>query len=355
MLEQISITNGRGAVNPRGLEYYNNLIDELVVHGIQPHVTLNHFDIPQALEDEYGGCVSRKFIEDFTAYADVCFKQFGDRVQYWSTFNEPTIQALMGYDLGVFPPQHCSHPFGLYNCSKGNSSTEVYIANHILLLSHAAAVNLYRQKYQIKQGGHVGITLLAIWYEPLTNSSKDIAAAQRMKDFELGWVLDPLLYGDYPASMRRIVGSRLPSFIKGFSENDTFPSTPWALQSLLDYFKQHYENVPVMIHENGYAVYGNNTYSSEAHDDDKRAEYLQEYILMVLEAVRNGSNTRGYFVWSFVDCFELNFGYTARYGLYGIDFNDKDRKRYPRLSARWYTSFLGNSKKKSASSASLPI
>ncbi|XP_068645419.1 beta-glucosidase 32-like isoform X2 [Aristolochia californica] len=205
------IPDGRGEVNPKGLEYYNNLINELVDHGIEPHVTLNHFDLPQALDDEYGGYLSPKLIADFTAYADVCFKEFGDRVKTWVTFNEPNIQTVVGYDLGVFPPGRCSYPFGS-NCSEGNSSTEVYVSAHYILLAHAAAVQLYREKYQDTQRGSIGITLLAMWFEPLTDSLQDLNATQRMLDFHLGWFLDPIFYGDYPSTMKEIVGSRLPSF-----------------------------------------------------------------------------------------------------------------------------------------------
>eukprot|EP00262_Sarcandra_glabra_P013079 TRINITY_DN353_c0_g1_i5.p1 TRINITY_DN353_c0_g1~~TRINITY_DN353_c0_g1_i5.p1 ORF type:complete len:392 (-),score=45.56 TRINITY_DN353_c0_g1_i5:184-1359(-) len=211
------IPDGRGAVNPKGLQYYNNLINELVSHGIEAHVTLCHFDYPQALEDEYGGLLSPRIIEDFTAYADVCFKEFGDRVRYWSTFNEANIATVLSHDVGLFPPCRCSYPFG-FNCSKGNSSTEVYITAHNILLSHSAAAHLYREKYQEKQRGYIGMTLLAFWFEPLTDSSQDIAATQRVLDFQLGWFLDPLVYGNYPATMRKIIGSRLPSFTEDESK-----------------------------------------------------------------------------------------------------------------------------------------
>lgn len=141
--------------------------------GIQPHVTLHHSDLPQALEDEYGGWVGREIMysflpfvckfdasrwnetnvikqfygcrKDFTAYADVCFKNFGDRVLYWTTMNEPNIFSLGGYDIGFLPPQRCSAPFGV-NCSRGNSSVEPYIVAHHLLLSHASAARIVQEK-----------------------------------------------------------------------------------------------------------------------------------------------------------------------------------------------------------------
>ncbi|GLT53492.1 hypothetical protein SLA2020_267580 [Shorea laevis] len=141
------IPNGRGPINPKGLQYYNNLINELISNGIQPHVTLHHSDLPQALEDEYGGWVNRKIVKDFTAYADVCFRKFGDRVSHWTTVNEANVFVIGGYDGGYLPPQHCSSPFGV-NCTRGNSSTEPYLAAHHILLAHASASILYKEKYQ---------------------------------------------------------------------------------------------------------------------------------------------------------------------------------------------------------------
>ncbi|RCV12448.1 hypothetical protein SETIT_2G270500v2 [Setaria italica] len=180
------IPDGRGEINAKGLEYYNNLVDELILHGIQPHATIYHFDLPQVLQDEYGGLLSPRFIEDYTAFAEVCFKHFGDRVKHWVTLNEPNIEPIGSYDQGSQPPRRCSYPFGK-NCTGGDSSTEPYIAAHHLLLAHASAVSLYRNKYQPIQGGQIGITLLGWWHEPATNTSEDAAAASRMNDFHIGW------------------------------------------------------------------------------------------------------------------------------------------------------------------------
>ncbi|EHA8589894.1 putative Beta-glucosidase 21 [Cocos nucifera] len=142
------LPNGRGALNPKGLDFYNNLINDLLKHGIQPHVTLYHLDLPQVLEDEYGGWLSPKIADDFTAYAEVCFREFGDRVSHWTTITEPNVMAIASYDTGTFPPGRCSYPFGI-NCTAGNSTTEPYIAVHNVLLAHASAVKLYRTKYQV--------------------------------------------------------------------------------------------------------------------------------------------------------------------------------------------------------------
>ncbi|RCV12445.1 hypothetical protein SEVIR_2G281200v4 [Setaria viridis] len=390
------IPDGRGAINPKGLEYYNNLIDELLSYGIQPHVTIYHFDFPQALQDEYNGLLSPRFIEDFTAYADVCFKNFGDRVKYWSTVNEPNIEPIGGYDQGMLPPRRCSFPFGLFACEEGNSTTEPYVVAHHLLLAHASAVSLYREKYQAEQGGRIGLTLLGWWYEPATETPDDVAAAARMNDFHIGWFMHPMVYGDYPPVMRKNVGARLPSFtdeerkrVKGsfdfvgfnhyvavyvkadlsrldqklrdymcdaavaydmpfLKSNNQFPfgltndfmkSTPWALKKMLNHLQVKYKNPAVMIHENGAAGQpdpsGANTY-----DDEFRTQFLQDYIEATLHSIRNGSNVQGYFVWSFLDVFEYLFGYRVRFGVYGVEFNSPARTRYQRHSAKWYSSFL---------------
>ncbi|PNT68819.1 hypothetical protein BRADI_3g45607v3, partial [Brachypodium distachyon] len=206
------IPNGRGAVNPKGLDYYNNIIDELVKRGIQTHITLHHIDLPQILEDEYGGWLSPRIIEDFTAYADVCFREFGDRVKYWTTVNEPNIGAIASYSIGHLPPGRCSDPFGITKCTVGNSSTEPYIAVHTTLLAHASVFKLYREKYKAEQKGVIGINIYSYWSYPFTNSTVDLEATQRSKDFMFGWILEPLVSGDYPEVMKNIVGSRLPSF-----------------------------------------------------------------------------------------------------------------------------------------------
>ncbi|KAJ1290379.1 hypothetical protein BS78_02G238500 [Paspalum vaginatum] len=200
------IPDGRGEINQEGLEYYNNLIDELVLHGIHPHATIYHFDLPQVLQDEYGGLLCHHRFRGKKTTSEVCFKKFGDRVKHWVTVNEPSIEPIGGFDNGSQPPRRCSYPFGA-NCTGGDSSTEPYIAAHHLLLAHTAAVSLYRDKYKAAQGGQIGIAVLGWWHEPATSTPQDAAAAARMNDFHLGW---PLGYGEYPPVMRRRVGDRLP-------------------------------------------------------------------------------------------------------------------------------------------------
>jgi len=394
------IPDGRGEINPKGLQYYNNLINELLSYGIQPHVTLYHFDLPLALDEEYNGLLSTKFIDDFTAYADVCFREFGDRVKNWITLNEPNVEPIGGYDSGTFPPERCSYPFGIANCTAGNSTIEPYIVTHNLLLGHASVVSLYREKYQAEQGGKIGITLLAMWFKSATKNPEDIAAARRIVDFHLGWLMDPLVFGKYPTVMRKIVGSRLPVFtdedsrrVKGSYDfiglnhyatisvqadtsmlenqlrdymqdvaikipglfsgsldkvllrkntDDFFPPAPWGLSELLDHVKEYYGNPVTLIHENGDPDVVDPTTTAMVYDDNFRVNYLEQYLEALQLSIRNGSNTQGYFVWSLMDAWEIMSGYTTRFGLYGVDFSDEERPRYQRSSARWYAKFLGS-------------
>ncbi|CAI0467647.1 unnamed protein product [Linum tenue] len=366
------IPDGRGDVNPKGLEYYNNLINELISHGIKPLVSLYNFDHPQVLEDEYGGWVSRKMVEDFRAYAEVCFKVFGDRVSHWTTVNEPNILAHGSYDQGISPPGHCSPPFGAAACVHGNSTTEPYLVLHNILLAHASTVELYRRNYQGKQHGLIGITLYAFGFAPYSNLTEDVEATQRAKAFYLGWAADPLVYGDYPEIMKRNVGSRLPRFtteeselVKGafdflglihymqVSVKDNLSSLslelrdfnadmgaeimvrPRALQEILEDFKQLYGNPPIYVLENGQVNVRNTSLI-----DVTRVEYLQAYIGAVLTALRNGCNVKGFSVWSLLDVFELLGGFQTGFGLYYVDLDDPDLPRYPKLSAHWYSHFL---------------
>lgn len=380
-----------GDVNPAGIEFYNNLIDALLLKGIQPFVTLNHFDIPQELEDRYGAWLSPEIQKDFAHFADVCFKTFGDRVKFWVTVNEPNYLVILSYINGRYPPNHCSEPYG--NCPCGNSSYEPYVAGHNILLSHAAAVDIYKKNYEENQGGSVGIVFQSKWYEPLRNTTLDILAAKRALAFEVGWFLDPIMFGDYPLEMRQILGSRLPTFTSeerlklqnkldfiGINHYTTvyvkdcmyspctvddfygnvlistsaerngipigaptgmpnFDVVPHGMEKLVLYVMQRYNNTPMYITENGYSQKSYEGVSSnDLINDDGRIEFIQSYIASLAAAMRQGADVRGYFVWSLTDNFEWAFGYTLKFGLYHVDF--KTQERIPRLSAKWYKNFL---------------
>ena len=178
---------GRGAVNEAGALFYSSLLDELVAAGIEPCVTLYHWDLPQCLEDEYGGWLSPRIADDFDEYAACCFKLLGDRVKRWITLNEPWCSAAIGYAVGEHAP--------------GNSqkaSEEPYTAGHQLLLAHGRAYRRYHRDFAGVQGGKIGITLNVDWKESATSSAEDVAAAQRALDWSCGWFADPIASGSYP-------------------------------------------------------------------------------------------------------------------------------------------------------------
>uniref|UniRef100_A0A0D9YGD5 4-hydroxy-7-methoxy-3-oxo-3,4-dihydro-2H-1,4-benzoxazin-2-yl glucosidebeta-D-glucosidase n=1 Tax=Oryza glumipatula TaxID=40148 RepID=A0A0D9YGD5_9ORYZ len=336
-----------GAVNQEGLKYYNNVIDELAKRGIQPHIMLCHLDLPQALEDEYDGWLSPRIVDDFTAYADVCFREFGDRVLHWTTLAEPNIAALGGYDTGVLSPGHCSDPFGLTECTVGNSTVEPYIAAHNMILTHAAVVRLYREKYQALQKGIVGINMFSLWSYPLTNSIADLQAAQRYKDFSqvqtelIKGAIDFIGINHYYSAYvnyRPLVEVYKTDPPTEKYEPTEYPNDPKGLQLALEYLRESYGDFPFYIEENGKGS------TNDSLDDPDRVDYIKGYIGGVLDAIRNGVDVRGYFVWSFVDVFELLEGYQSRFGLYRVDFDDGARPRRARRSARWYSDFLKGKK-----------
>lgn len=224
------VDEGRG-INHKGLEYYNKLIDELIDKGLKPVVTILHFDIPQALQDEYDGFLNEtNFIKDFHDYADLLFSTFGDRVKQWITINEPTIYVQSAYDIGSFPPNRCSE-MNKNSCFGGNSGTEPYLAAHNLLLAHADVVNLYRTQYKEKQKGTIGISIPGIFPLPFSNSTDDHLATGRYLDFSFGWFLNPITYGNYPPIMRELVGKRLPEFT---------PEQSLLLQGSIDFLGFNY-------------------------------------------------------------------------------------------------------------------
>ncbi|RWR77814.1 beta-glucosidase 12 isoform X1 [Cinnamomum micranthum f. kanehirae] len=385
--------NLRGGVNQEGITYYNNLINELLSNGLQPFITLFHWDSPQALEDEYGGFLSPNIVDDFRDFANTCFKEFGDRVKHWITLNEPLTYSTNGYATGEFAPGRCSKRED-GKCSAGNSATEPYIVSHHLLLAHAAAVKIYREKYQASQNGKIGITFGVVWMVPLSASKSDENAAHRLLDFTLGWYMEPLVRGKYPFSMRSLVGDRLPSFtkeqahmVKGSfdfiglnyytalyatdlplsnSHRKTYVTdanvtiTAWrngiaigrqaasrwlfiypqGFRDLLVYFKERYQSPIIYITENGVDEFNNKTTTlEEALRDDMRIDFYREHLTWLHKAIREGVDVRGYFAWTLLDNFEWSDGYTVRFGINYVDF-DNGLKRYPKHSAHWFKKFL---------------
>ncbi|XP_020214401.2 beta-glucosidase 24 [Cajanus cajan] len=384
-----------GGINQEGVDYYNNLINELVANGLQPFVTLFHWDLPQFLEDEYGGFLSPLIVKDFQNYAELCFKEFGDRVKHWITFNEPWSYSQHGYATGKMAPGRCSAWLN-QNCNGGDSAIEPYLTTHHQLLAHASAVHVYKTKYQTFQNGLIGITLNSNWFVPLSDNKLDQKATQRATDFMYGWFMDPLTMGDYPKSMRSLVRTRLPKFTKEQSRlligsfdfiglnyytsnyvsdashqsnvkfnyvtdslvNHSFVRDgksiglnvasewlyvyPKGIRNLLLYTKEKYNNPLIYITENGINEYDDPSLSlEESLLDTYRIDYHYRHLFYLQDAIKNGVNVKGYFAWSLLDNFEWQSGYTMRFGMNFVNYKN-GLERYPKLSALWFKNFLKN-------------
>ncbi|KAL7609683.1 hypothetical protein Lser_V15G14343 [Lactuca serriola] len=199
-----------------GINHYNRLLDELEHHGIKPFVTLFHWDLPNALEEEYMGFLSSNIVKDFVDYADVCFWEFGDRVKHWVTLNEPYRFTYFGYVTGDAAPGRGG------NDKDSNPGKEPYVVAYNLLNCHAAAYRKYQDEYKDYQKGEVGITLDCNFFKPYRGpkNDDDLKAVAYAYDFMLGWFLDPLTSGTWPKNMEKFVPAlsskcppgRLPEF-----------------------------------------------------------------------------------------------------------------------------------------------
>jgi beta-galactosidase len=367
--------SGRDGTNPEGIRFYSLLIDELLKHDITPWVTLYHWDLPLALHTELDGWLNPALAGIYKEYAAICFREFGDRVKNWITFNEPWVVSLMGYGNGSLAPGR-------------RSITEPYQVAHTILRAHALAVHEYREKFAPRQHGRIGMTMNCDWREPKTNSPADIAAAERAVEFFLGWFADPLYKGRYPECMRLRLGSRLPEFtpeeqamLRGSADffglnhystlyaaegidgagkkasGETAPvvaddpgvtlsthpewdSTqmgwsivPWGLNKLLHWVDKRYDHPEIIITENGCAL--PDVLDANAVDDPKRIEFLDAYLSACTDAIAEGVNLKGYFLWSLMDNLEWACGVERRFGLCYVDF--ATGRRIPKLSAHWYS------------------
>nr|AOY34571.1 beta-glucosidase [Coptotermes formosanus] len=370
------LPNGRdNKVNLAGIDYYNRLIDELLANGIEPMVTMYHWDLPQPLQD-LGGWPNFILSEYFEDYARVLFTNFGDRVKLWLTFNEP-LTFMGGYSSDKdFAPAIKSPGIG------------DYLAAHTVIYAHSRVYHLYDQLFRTKQRGRVGIALNINWCEPATNSSEDVAACQRYHQFNLGMYAHPIFSteGDYPAVVKDRIArnsaaqgytvSRLPLFTPkqveyirgtadflgvnfytayygkageagdspsmardtgvitiqdpawGLSASSWLRVVPWGFRKELNWIAKEYGNPPVFVTENGFSDHG-------GLNDTGRVHYYTSYLTEMLKAIHeDGCSVIGYAAWSLMDNFEWNRGYTEKFGLYAVDFDDPDRPRTPKESAK---------------------
>ncbi|KAL7534164.1 hypothetical protein ACHAXR_005683, partial [Thalassiosira sp. AJA248-18] len=354
-------------INYEGIEFYNHIVDMLLEYDIEPFITLYHWDLPQALEDRYGGWANRSIIEDFSDYARICFRFFGDRVKYWITINEGWTTAIHGYEEGSNAPGYFGEDVG--------GIGKPYLVGHHLLLAHARAVEVFRkegyatlyQRGNNDEYGMIGISNSGDYRRALDPKSEaDQEAATRSMEFQLGWMTDPVWLGDYPLSMRKILGARLPRFTEDevqrlvgsadflglnhyssalaskpnkapayggywaeqfvtLSDDSAWKKTemgwnidPDGAREILLWIDRRYDHPLIFVTENGMADYEPDLYHS-IHDD-ARKEYFEGYIRGFGQALGQGVDLRGYFAWSLLDNFEWQYGFSKRFGIVHVNY-----------------------------------
>jgi beta-glucosidase len=352
------VPEGRGPVNSVGLDYYDRLVDELLARGIDPYVTLYHWDLPQALED-LGGWPARDTVDAFAEYVEVVVSRLGDRVRNWITQNEPWVISWLGYGMGVHAP------------GRANDEDALAAAHHVLL-AHGRAAEVLRRE---APGARVGVTLDFVPMYPLTAGEADIDAARRLDGFRNRWFLEPVLGRGYPQDMLEHYADILPPIEDGdmstiaapldflgvnyYTRNviragsgDTMPEPvpiegvehtemgwevyPRGLSDLLTRLHRDYELPPLYITENGAAF--PDARQNGSVPDPQRIAYLEGHLDAIAAAIAEGVPVRGYFLWSLLDNFEWAFGYSKRFGIVYVDFETLER--VPKASYAWYRDFI---------------
>ena len=345
---------GHGAWNSQGLAFYERLVDGLLARGVQPYLTLNHWDLPQALQDR-GGWPARDTVHHFVDYARGVQRHLGDRLAAITTHNEPWVIAVLGHEKGEFAP-------GLKSRRTSNQ-----VAHH-LLLSHGLALQSLRAD---GASAKLGIVLNLAHTEPATGSAADIECA-RMDDLRgRCWYTDPLFKGRYPQQIWDELGPDAPEVQAGdmahiatpidylgvnyYSRNvsssaQRFDKTtgglaltemgweiyPRGLTELLLTLHRDYRLPPLYITENG-GAFKDPVMHGRVHDAE-RTEYLQTHIAAVADAMQQGVPMAGYMVWSLMDNFEWSSGYAKRFGIVHVDYATQQRSL--KDSALWYRDFL---------------
>lgn len=355
------LPEGRGKVNPAGIAFYHQVIDACLAAGIEPWVTLYHWDLPLALEEGYGGWTNRRILDDFLAYVELCAKEYGSKVKYWMVLNEPMAFTAVGYLLGVHAPGRR----GLKN---------FFPAVHHAALAQAEGIRFLRHLLPKAVVGTTFSTSPTFPYRP--GNPKDEAATRRYDAVLNRLFVEPLLGRGYPTDAfpelaeisRRhaqpgdeerlaarpdfigiqnytrelikyhafipwIKGRPIPPKRRGVPYQamgwEVFPE---SLYLALKQFSQYDPSLPIVITENGFAAEGETT------DDPKRIAYLQAALRQVYRAKQEGIKVQGYFIWTFLDNFEWAEGYRPQFGIVYVDRATLERR--PKQSALWFRDFL---------------
>ncbi|KAL1512861.1 hypothetical protein ABEB36_002373 [Hypothenemus hampei] len=358
-------------INKKGIEYYMNLIKGLKDEGIEPMVTIYHWDMPEYIQ-QLGGFLNPQFVDYFADFARLLFQQFAPYVKYWFTFNEPSMVCVGGYELGSLAPGLQLHGEGVYQCS------------YVLLKAHARAYRIYEQEFKAKYNGQVGLVINFDWAEPVTKSAQDLEAQRRHIEFALGWWANPIFLGNWPplmidrianrSKMEGFVKSRLPAFtseeIKDINGTHDFfalntysvsqvkyepepaigqPSYnsdkgvdlvlndsyyyPQGLRTSVNYINKKYQPKAIMITENG-------KLTSDGLDDQDRINTIRDFINNLVDAkVKDNVNITAYSLWSLMDNFEWG-SYEKKFGVIRVDFDSPNRTRTWKKSAKWYQNMI---------------
>ena len=357
------LPEGRGTVNRAGLDFYERLVDALLENGITPMATLYHWDLPAALDDR-GGWLNPDIANWFADYATIVFRKLDDRVKLWATLNEPWVVTDGGYLHGMLAPGH-------------RNRFEAPIATHQLLRAHGAAVSAYRA-----EGKHrIGIVVNLEPKYPASNEAADRAATARAEAYMNRQYLEPVVHGRYPDELEQIFGEAWPAWpaaefksisqpldfvgVNYYTRNVTrFDPSAWPLRAapvrqagaiytqtgwevfaqgltdVLIWVKERYGNPAIYVTENGAAFPDPPAATNDRVADPLRVDYLRQHIGAIHAARAAGVDIRGYFAWSLLDNFEWSHGYSKRFGLVHVNF--ENQKRTPKDSARFYTNIIAS-------------
>lgn len=379
------IPDGDGEVNPKGIEFYNNLIDECLKYGIVPFVTLYHWDLPQTLEED-GSWTNKRTVDAFIKYAKVCYEAFGDRVKHWITFNETVVFSTLGYLAGAHPP-------GIKNDVKN-----YFQVTHNVFTAHARAVKEYKK---LRQFGEIGITHVFSPAFSVDDNEENIQATYHANQYGTAWYYDPILKGKYPEYVvkqleekgwtpdwteeelqiisetaelndfiglnyyqpQRVVKNNITETVEKTRENSTgAPGNPsfdgvyktvmmddkvytkwgWEIspEAFLDglrMLKEDYGDVKMYITENGLG--DEDTIIDDEIVDVPRIKYIEAHLKAVKSAIAENINLKGYYAWSAIDLLSWLNGYKKQYGFIYVDHkNNLDRKI--KLSGNWYKKII---------------
>jgi beta-glucosidase len=335
-------------VDPAGVRFYHEMIDECLRWNITPYITLYHWDLPQYIDDDYNGWLNRDIVDLFLQYSQVVFREYAGKVHHWITINEPLTTSIQGYGIGCnFAPGKCSSP------------RNFYLSVRYQLLAHAEVACYYKQNYG---DGDIAIVLNSNWVESL-NAGKAREQSMLAMDRMLGIFLEPILYGRYPASLENetmpfteneqeklrssftyLAINHYTSFYVDengtTSINSEWPhaksswlyDAPFGIQKLMYYLRDHYHvsnEVPIIITECGFSQ------RNDGIVDLERTHYLLGYLAAVQECREEGgmTNIEGFFVWSFLDNFEWASGYNETFGIVYVDRRNNSYARQNKLSA----------------------